>query len=98
VGERGDFQQLGDELPGAMLRIPRLLEDLCPDIPPVLLRHRFGNALVSIIHTLARYQGLANTGNLESPPSVLVDDLISVTAAGLTAPPGQNRVSHPFSR
>jgi AcrR family transcriptional regulator len=87
VEERGGFQDLGDDLPGAMRAIPDLLERICPGIPSALIRHRFGNALISIIHTLARYQGLINAGGLESPPMLLVDDLISVTSAGLTAPP-----------
>jgi AcrR family transcriptional regulator len=86
VEERGGFQELGDDLPGAMRAIPDLLERVCPGIPSALIRHRFGNALISIIHTLARYQGLINAGSLESPPMLLVDDLISVTSAGLTAP------------
>ncbi len=87
VEERGGFQDLGDDLPGAMRAIPDLLEQVCPDIPSALIRHRFSNALISIIHTLARYQGLINVGRLEAPPILLVDDLISVTSAGLTAPP-----------
>jgi AcrR family transcriptional regulator len=85
VEERGGFQELGDDLPGAMQAIPKLLDGLCGDIPSTLLRHRFDIALISIIHTLARYQGLINAGRLGSPPTMLVDDLISVTSAGLTA-------------
>ena len=70
-----------------MRAIPDLLERVCPGIPSTLIRHRFGNALISIVHTLARYQLLINAGSLESPPMLLVEDLISVTSAGLTAPP-----------
>ena len=87
VEERGGFQEVGDDLPGAMRAIPDLLDQICPDIPSALIRHRFGNALISVIHTLARYQGLVNRGTLESPAAMLVDDLISVTSAGLTARP-----------
>jgi AcrR family transcriptional regulator len=88
VEERGGFQELGDDIPGAMRAIRELLDQLLrPGIPSALIRHRFDIALISIIHTLARYQRLVNGGNLESPATVLVDDLISVTSAGLTAPP-----------
>jgi AcrR family transcriptional regulator len=86
VEERGGFQNLGDELPGAMRAIPDLLFRLCPEIPQTLMRHRFGNALISIIHTLARYQRLVSESALEVTASALVEDLIAVTSAGLTAP------------
>ena len=94
VEERGGFQELGDDLPGAMRAIPELLEWLCPDLPSAVTRHRFGNALISIIHTLARYQGLINSGGLESSPILLVDDLISVITAGLTAPPAPSATGY----
>jgi AcrR family transcriptional regulator len=86
VEERGGFHNLGDELPGAMRAIPDLLFRLRPEIPQALMRHRFSNALISIIHTLARYQRLVSEGDLEVPASALVEDLIAVTSAGLTAP------------
>jgi AcrR family transcriptional regulator len=91
IEENGGFQDLGDDVPGAMRAIPELLEQLCPGIPPALIRHRFSHALISVVHTLARYQRLINAGTLESSPTVLVDDLISVTSAGMTAPPPRTR-------
>ncbi len=86
VEERGGFQNLGDEVSGAMRAIPELLFRLCPAIPQPLMRHRFGNALISIVHALARYQRLDSEGVLEVPADVLVEDLIAVTSAGLIAP------------
>jgi len=85
--ERGGFEDLGGDVPGAMPMIPELLKRRHPEIPGALMRHRFDAALVSMVDSLARFQRLLNSERLDVPADVLVEDLIVVLAAGLVAPP-----------
>jgi AcrR family transcriptional regulator len=89
--ERGFFGSLGDDVPGAMRMIPDLIERRTPDISPRLIRHRFDIALISMVHALAHSQRLMNRDELDLPVDEVIDDLITVIAAWMLAPPQRPR-------
>ncbi|MEV6348165.1 TetR/AcrR family transcriptional regulator [Actinoplanes sp. NPDC051851] len=95
ITEEGGYEGLGDVHTGAsVVTLRTVVSRLVPDIPDAVLEERWWVTLTSAVHALARYHAAQRKrANLPAPIGVLIDDLVAVLSAGLTAPlvPGDPR-------
>ena len=86
--ERGDYYGLkGGPVGSNITTFMSLTQRLLPELPADTLEERWLVMMTSSIHTLARYQNAMRSGTLPLPLPDLLDDLISLLAAGLQADP-----------
>lgn len=89
ITEEGGYEGLGTNVHtgASVLTLWTVLRRLVPDVPDAVLQERWWVTLTSAVHSLARYHAAhRKRANLPAPIGVLVDDLVSLLSAGLTAP------------
>jgi len=88
ITAEGGYEGLGNVHTGAsVITLRTVLSRLVPGIPDAVLEERWWTALTSAVHALARYHAAQRKrASLPAPLEVLIDDLVSMLSAGLTAP------------
>ncbi|GAA2592425.1 TetR family transcriptional regulator [Winogradskya consettensis] len=88
ITEEGGYEGLGNVHTGAsVITLRTVVSRLIPDIPAAVLEERWWVTLTSAVHALARYHAAQRKrASLPAPINVLIDDLVAVLSAGLTAP------------
>jgi AcrR family transcriptional regulator len=86
ITERGGYRGFeGAVSDTAMLRMQPMISALLPHLSAGLCQERWTLVMTSTVHALARYQVLQRSGELPAPIDQLIDDLILVETAGLSA-------------
>ena len=87
ITERGGYRGFeGAVSDTAMVQMRPMIGELLPYLSEGLCQERWTLVMTSTVHALARYQVLQQSGELPAPIDQLIEDLIVVESAGLSAP------------
>ncbi|GAA2705950.1 TetR/AcrR family transcriptional regulator [Actinoplanes palleronii] len=89
ITEEGGYEGLGRNVHtgASVITLQTVLRRLVPDVPEAVLQERWWVTLTSAVHALARYHAAhRKRASLPAPIEVLINDLVVMLSAGLTAP------------